>query len=366
MNHQQVSAGLEAQDEQFVSAQAHTAFLDTSHEFAIKALCIGAALLGPGGCPRNHHFDSQPASESVRKHWPMFAAAITIAILLPAVLPASIWAAEFIPFPGPPPVFSHAPHKKSLIEARTGYLWGINEIRFRDGDNSIIAPGKQDLNVNGLTFGLQGETFVSYDLAVRAQAWINIPQALRSDFMMDRTRRSWDTRAQFFEADLSVIYHLLAGSGMPFTAGLTAGYRFDNFDYKSTLVAAPGGTFHDHIHVHIPYLGIYYAHSHFRGSVVRLDILASPFTFSRVDGAQDLAGSITQVDGQSVTGFWFESLFGWSRPVGRSAFLGVFAKYNYLGLSGGAKLEKDNASTRFSMDSWHHLFVTALTATYTF
>lgn len=279
-------------------------------------------------------------------------------------LPAAISAAEYMPYPAPPHMFYQAPQKKSLIEARAGYVWGVNEIRFRDGDNAIIAPGKKELNVNGLIFGLQGETFAMKDLAVRAQAWINIPQELRSDFLLDRTRRSWDTRAQFFEADLSIIYHLGLG-GMPYTAGLTAGYRFDNFDYKSTLVAG-AGTFNDHIHVHIPYLGIYYAHSNFVGSVVRLDVLSSFFTLARVDAAQDLAGSITQIDGQSLTGFWFESFFGWSRPIGRSAFLGAFAKYNYLGLSGGATVERDNSSTRFSMDSWHHLFMAGLTATYTF
>ena len=296
---------------------------------------------------------------------PIFAESIVFAIIMLVALPAAISAAEFMPYPVPPPMFSHVPQKKSLIEARAGYLWGINEIRFRDGDNAIIAPGKKDLNVSGVIFGLQGETFVMTDLAVRAQAWINIPQALRSDFLLDRTSRSWDTRAQFFEADLSVIYHLGLG-GMPYTAGLTAGYRFDNFDYKSANVAVPGGSFHDHVHVHIPYLGIYYAHSNFVGSVVRLDVLASPFTISRLDGAQDLAGSITQVDGHSLTGFWFESFFGWSKPIGQSAFLGAFAKYNYLGLSGGATVERDNSSTRFSMDSWHHLFVSGLTATYTF
>ncbi len=289
---------------------------------------------------------------------------LIVVVVLLAVLPKAVCAAEFIPYPGPPPMFSHVPPKKSLIEARAGYLWGINEIRFRDGDNPSIAPGKKEPRVDGAIFGLQGETFAMQDLAVRAQAWINIPQTMRSDFLLDRTRRSWDTSAQFFEADVSIIYHL--GLGMPYTAGLTAGYRFDNFDYKSTLVAYPGGSFHDHIHVHIPYLGIYYAHSGFVGAVVRLDILASPFTLSRVDGAQDLAGSITQVDGNSLTGWWFESFFGWSRPVGQSAFLGAFAKYNYLGLSGEATLQRGDASTRFSMDSWHHLFVTGLTATYTF
>jgi hypothetical protein len=300
----------------------------------------------------------------IRNLRPIFVRSVLLVLVILSTWPAAVCSAEFVPYPVPSPMFSHVPQKKWLIEARAGYLWGVNEIRFRDGDNAIIAPGKKELNVNGVIFGLQGETFAMKDLAVRAQAWINIPQELRSDFLLDRTRRSWDTRAQFFEADLSIIYHLGLG-GMPYTAGLTAGYRFDNFDYKSSLVAA-AGTFHDHIHVHIPYLGIYYAHSNFVGSVVRLDVLASPFTLSRVDGSQDFASSITQVDGTSLTGFWFESFFGWSRPVGRNAFLGAFAKYNYLGLSGGATLERDNASTRFSMDSWHHLFVTGLTATYTF
>jgi hypothetical protein len=330
---QYVAAGFEAQGEKLLSANAFTALLTLRRQ--------------------------------VRNRRAIFAGTIFIAALTISTLPSVVSAAEFIPFAGPPPMLSHVPHKKSLIEARTGYLWGINEIRFRDGDNSLIAPGNQELNVNGAVFGLQGETFLSTDLAVRAQAWINIPQALRSDFFLDGTRQSWDTRAQFFEADLAVIYHLLPGV-MPYTAGLTAGYRFDNFVYKSASVAVPGGSFHDHLHVHIPYLGIYYAHSHFVGSVLRLDVLASPFTLSRLDAAQDLAGTITQIDGQSLTGFWFESLFGWSRPIGRSAFLGLFIKYNYLGLSGGATLERNNASTRFSMDSWHNLFVTGLTASYTF
>jgi hypothetical protein len=333
MSDQYVPAGFDAQDEMFLSPHSYTAL--------------------PTRCRHIRHTHR------------IFMRCIGLAVVLLVTLPGVICADEFIPFPGPPPVFSHVPQNKSLIEARTGYLWGVNQIRFRDGDNAIIAPGKMELNVNGVIFGLQGETFASKDLAVRAQAWINIPQALRSDFFLDRTRSSWDTRAQYFEADLSIIYHLLPG-GTPYTAGLTAGYRFDNFDYKSASVAIPGGSFNDHLHVHIPYLGIYYAHGSFVGSVVRLDVLASPFTISRLDATQDLAGSITQIDGQSLTGWWFESFFGWSRPVGRSAFLGAFAKYNYLGLSGGATLERDNASTRFSMDSWHNLFMTGLTATYTF
>ncbi len=67
-----------------------------------------------------------------------------------------------------------------------------------------------------------------------------------------------------------------------------------------------------------------------------------------------------QVDGHSLTGCWFETIFEWPKLVGESALIGAFAKYDYLELSGGATLTKDGASTRFSMDSWHHLFVVGL------
>jgi len=341
-----VPIGLEAQDEYLLSAKAKSPLL---------TLC--RQLLNPSA---------------------IFMPTMFVAVLMLAAMPRAVSAAdhlEYVPYIGTPAGFVWDHAKKTLVEARTGYLWGINEIRFRDGDYAIIPPGKMELNVNGVIFGLQGERYILPDLAVRAQAWINIPQSLRSDFFLDRTRRSWDTRAQYFEADLSVICTMLPvfpppSPSMPYTpgivAGLTAGYRFDKFDYKSANVTVPGGSLHNHIQVHIPYLGIYYAHSRFVGSVVRLDVLASPFTISRVDATQDLAGSTTQIDGQSLTGWWFESLFEWSKPIGRNAFVGAFAKYNYLGLSGGATLEKDNASTRFSMDSWYHLFSAGLTATFTF
>ncbi len=65
--------------------------------------------------------------------------------------------------------------KKSMLEARAGYLWGFNEILFRDGDNANIVPGKKEVGLDSIIFGLQGETFATDDLAVRAQAWINIP-----------------------------------------------------------------------------------------------------------------------------------------------------------------------------------------------
>lgn len=324
----------------------------------------------PTPTPPSYEFLFKSVSDRVGKSRLNFAVIIVLLVVVLSAFSDAVSAAEFVPCPGPPPILWHERPKKSLIEGRFGYLWGVNEIKFRDGDNGNIAPGKKELNVNGLLFGLQGETFVSHDLALRAQAWINVPQSLRSDFLLEGNRRSWDTLAQFFEADVAAIYHIGLG-GTPYSAGLTAGYRFENFDYKSALVASTG-SFHDHIHVHIPYLGIYYAHSHFVGSVVRLDILASPLTLARVDAAQDLAGSITTVDGQAVTGFWFESFFGWSRPVSKDAYLGIFVKYDHMELSGGATLQgpatsqRGGASTRFSMDSWHNLVAIGIHATYTF
>ncbi|MBI5251536.1 MAG: hypothetical protein HY912_18760 [Desulfomonile tiedjei] len=252
-----------------------------------------------------------------------------------------------------------------MLEARAGYLWGFNEIRFRDGDNANIPPTVQEVGLDSIIFGLQGETFATEDLAVRAQAWMNVPQDSRSDFILDRRALGWDTQARYVQADLAAIYHI-GLRGMPYAAGLVAGARYNNFDYMSKRVGAPGGTFNDHMHVYIPYTGVYYAHNEFLGSVVRLDVFFSPFTFSRLDASQNLANTSMQVDGHSLTGCWFETLFEWSASVGESALIGAVAKYDYLVLSGGATLNQAGASTRFSMDSWHSLLVVGLGFTYMF
>ena len=103
-----------------------------------------------------------------------------------------------------------------MIEARTGYLWGFNEILFRDGDNYLIPPGKQELGLDSMIFGLQGETFASEDLAVRAQAWINIPHENRSDFFPNRSLNGpyfgwlgWDSQVRYLQADVAVTEVLL-------------------------------------------------------------------------------------------------------------------------------------------------------------
>ncbi|MBI4963957.1 MAG: hypothetical protein HY913_11830 [Desulfomonile tiedjei] len=266
------------------------------------------------------------------------------------------------------PIVGHwqSAKKKSMVEGRFGYLFGFNEIRLRDGDNANIPPSKREVPLDGLVFGLEGETFVMEDLAVRIQGWINVPFQIRSDFYLNGSTRSWDSLGQYVGADLSAIYHFGLG-GMPYTAGLVAGYRYNNFDYQSKTVGQPAGTSEDHFHVHIPYLGVYYANSAMMGSVVRLDILFSPLALTRLDAQRRVQGAVTNIEGHSVTGIWFESYFQWSRRLSPNALLGVFANYDFLQLSGGAtEVQAQQGSTRFSLDSRHHLFMTGISATYTF
>jgi len=255
--------------------------------------------------------------------------------------------------------------RKGELEARVGYLWGTNQIRFRDGDNSNLPPGQKEISLESPVFGIMGETFLSRDFALRAQGWINLPLTHRSDWLLEPTARQWETEGRYLAADLSLIYHLGLG-GMPYSAGLIGGYRYNEFDYTSVPGRAPGGNYDDHIHVHIPYLGVFYGNGDFAGTVVRLDVLISPLTMSTVDAEQHLLGVATQVTGQSLTGLWFESFFAWYWPTSRNARVGTFVNYNYLELSGGATVRRTGASTRFSLDSTTHLITVGVTAAYSF
>ncbi|MEJ2718692.1 MAG: hypothetical protein P8182_16435 [Deltaproteobacteria bacterium] len=287
------------------------------------------------------------------------------ALLLVGVVPGNAKAAGILagfrdPFPS-----GAATGQSSIVEGRFGYLWGFDEIWFRDGDNSLIGPAKQEVTLNSLAFGLYGETFLLSDLTARVQAWINVPNEWRNDFLFDGVERAWDSRTRYLGVDLSIAYFFGLG-GPPYRAGLVAGYRYNDFDYRSHLVSLEAGSFNDHLQVHIPYLGISYAHSRFMGSVVRLDILASWLTLCRLDGERDLEGEAMQIDGHSVTGFWCEALFAWSFPLTENALAGLFVKYNYLELSGGATVKLGLSETRFSMDSRSHLILTGLTVSYAF
>jgi len=270
-------------------------------------------------------------------------------------------------------LFGHGPYacpsgfseRKGELEARAGYLWGTNQIRFRDGDNSNLPAGQKEVSLESPIFGIVGETFRSRDFALRAQGWINLPQSRRSDWLLEPTARLWETEARYLAADVSLIYHLGLG-GMPYSAGLAAGYRYNDFDYESLPGRAPAGNYEDHIHVHIPYVGVFYGNGNFAGTVVRLDVLISPLTMSRIDSEQHLQGVTTQVTGQSLTGLWFESFFAWYWPMSQNARFGAFVNYNFLELSGGATVRRTGASTRFSMDSTTHLVTAGLTAAYSF
>ncbi len=266
-------------------------------------------------------------------------------------------------FPAP----SQSPFAKTgFAEARFGYLWGINEIRLRDGDNALIPPSKREIDLQGIVFGAAAGTFFTDDIGVRIQGWIDIPMQMRNEFYLDRTGASWDTRARYIVADLSFIYSI-GPRNMPLTAGLMAGYRYNDFDYDSRTVGQPAGTFHDHFQIHVPYMGVYYANTGMLDSLVRLDVLYAPIIFSRLDSNEQRSSVVSQITGQSVTGQFFETLFSWSWPLSRSALLGVYATYTYMDLSGGATVVQGGLkSTRFSLDCPYNIVSTGLTLTYTF
>jgi len=260
----------------------------------------------------------------------------------------------------------HPEGKSSMVEARPAYLWGFNEIWFRDGDNPNIRPGKREITLNSPALGLQGEKFLMRDLALRAGGWFNLPQTWRNDSVLgEGPSLAWDTRARYLCADLSVAYHLGLG-GTPYRAGLAAGYRYNDFLYRSERADEPAGVSEDHMQVHVPYLGVHYAHNDFKGSILRLDFLWSVLTLSRYESERRLEGEPLKINGHALTGLWLESVFAWSFPLTDNFLLGAFAKYNFMELSGGATIRGGGSSTRFSMDSRHHLIHTGLAATYTF
>lgn len=268
-----------------------------------------------------------------------------------------------------------------MVDARASYMWGMNEIWYYDGDNHLIGPGKQELTLNNPAFGLIGKTFATDDILIRGAAWISIPTATQNDFHIPsptpfdsipvREMRGWDTESRYISGDLATTLLFNLG-GMPYHAGLTAGYRYNDFRYRSER-SAPGeiGTFDNHLQVHIPYFGIYYAHAPFVGGLVRLDAHVSPVTLSLMDAERVLDGDSLRIDAHSIFGVWTEAVFETALEVGESAIVGLFARYNYTELSGGATFDGINvdgvsASTGFSMTSRTHLIFTGLSFAYRF
>ncbi len=295
--------------------------------------------------------------------------ALSLAFVL-ALLDGSCGAMEF----APSEYQFHKPKNKSIVEARVGYLWSTNEINLRMGDSEFVLPSKRKLYLDGPFLGLQVGTFALTDLAVRAQLWTNIPLQSRANFLFQDISRvtdmqAWDTRAWLLEADLSAIYHLNLGP-MPYSAGLMGGYRFYLGQYHSKRVRSRADHFDDNYRIHVPYVGLYYAHTELLKSLVRLELAISPITFTQLDSTKEFSSSGDRIrptiSGSAVFGQWFDSLFEVSKPIGDQAFLGGFLKFTYINTSGSARVDIQDRTTNFSMDLRHLLFSAGLTGTYTF
>jgi hypothetical protein len=272
---------------------------------------------------------------------------------------------------GPPHVGRSAITKKTLIEARAGAFLGFNELRLREGDNDHTRPGRRNVDWTSWIFSAHGERFVTDNLAVRVQGWGNIPSTSGSDFFLDGAVQ-WSNELRYLSGDLAAVMHF--GRGMtPYSAGLIAGYRGKFLDIDSQRPVAPLDHYTESGRIHIPYMGVYYAHSNFLGTVARFDIHASPIVLSTVKGAGEVSLSermLRNLDGHSLTGIWFESFLQISLPISESFLAGAHARYDFLELHGGATVDSlvqgRATETRFSMDYRCHGLILGLSATFTF
>lgn len=261
--------------------------------------------------------------------------------------------------------------RSTSIQMRPAYMWAFNEIWFRDGDNALIRPSKKEVTLNSPALAIEVERSLMSDLSLRVQGFVNLPTDSRTDFLFDRpdqqrqTSLAWDTRSRFITGDLSMIYSL-GPDDSPLRAGFVAGYRYHDFAYDSTRSQFPSGIFEDRMQVHVPYTGVYYEDKGFMGSNLRLDLVWSPLTLATLQSERTMLGTWMRIDGHAITGLWFDSYFAWSVSAGRGFSLGLFGRYNFIELSGGATIKNGDFSTRFSMDSRHHVILTGLSLAYAF
>jgi len=266
---------------------------------------------------------------------------------------------------------NEASSRSTSIQVRPAYMWGYNEIWFRDGDNALIRPSKKEVTLNSPALAIEVEKSLMSDLSVRLQGLVNLPTDSRTDFLFDRpdqqrqTSLAWDTRSRYIAGDLSLVYSI-GPDDSPLQAGLVVGYRYNDFTYDSTRANYPPGIFEDRLQIHVPYTGVYYEDRGFVGSNLRLDLLWSPLTLATLESERSMLGTWMRIKGHSITGLWLESYFAWTVPVTRRFSLGPFARYNFIELSGGATIKNGALSTRFSMDSRHHLIFTGLSLSYAF
>lgn len=297
---------------------------------------------------------------------------LLIMALITLVFPVTGPAFDMGPFMGPRHVGMSPITKKTLFEARVGALLGYSELRIREGDNDHVLAGRRNVDFHSWVFSAQAERFITQNLAVRAQGWINIPPAHKSDFFFDGGVQ-WRNTTQYAAFDLAGVLHF--GRGMtPYSAGLIGGYRFNFFDIYSERPTKDQDEYKERSQVHIPYLGVYYAHSNFLGGVARLDLHASPIVVSTVKGSSLTSinsRELRTLDGHSLTGIFFDSFLQWSIPLSDSFLAGAFARYEFLELHSGATVNshitgRSETETHFSMDSRFHKVLLGLSATFTF
>lgn len=293
---------------------------------------------------------------------------MTALLLWFLVSPAAAWT--------PPPGFMPDQSGGSAVGVRTGYLWGVHEIRWRDGDNGNIRPSRQDINLNSPLFGVWGQTAVGSDRdwELQAEGWINVPTGWPDDFVIDGTNRAWSSTPRIITAAASATYCISPWIGMPPRkgarplpyAGILAGYRYENDAYSSTTPHDPSADFTENFQIHIPYLGISFADAQIGDSVFSATAAYSPITLAQYDGGQHLLGTHLRIDGSTVTGKWFQVQVNWSFSVGESASLGVVGRYEYLGMSGGVTVTQGANATAFSLDTRSNRFFSGITASYSF
>ena len=273
-----------------------------------------------------------------------------------------------------PSQFHPSSQRRDFVDCRLGYLFGTNRIVFRDGDNANIFPSVQDVYVQSPLLKVRGQKFLSDDVGVSVTASVNLPERSRNDcylFDGDSSKaRSWKTKYRTVDGDLSLVYDFALGI-MPYDGGLLAGLKYTYLAYSSDC-EDKSGPFLNSMHTLVPYLGFYYTNSDFARFRVRFEASASPFVLSRVYAEGYVGNSTLQVDGLSLLGASYGASFAILAPVSEGFGLGLSCRYDYCERTGGATLtsirhtDNRNASTRFSMDSRDHLFVTGISAAYAF
>jgi hypothetical protein len=310
------------------------------------------------------------------KYWhikllPFHFSALTLAIVMCA---ATCPAFEMGPYMGPRHVGMSPITKSAFLEARVGGLLGQGELRLREGDNDRVKPGRRNIDFSSWLFSAHGEKFVTDNLAVRVQGWANIPPSHKTDFFLDGGVQ-WETNTRYLAGDLAAVLHF--GRGMtPYSAGLIGGYRHNFFQMYSERPIDPVDEYRERSQVHIPYIGVYYAHSNFLGLVARFDVHASPIALSTVRGSSRTSyrpyDEERNLDGHSLTGIFFESFLQMNVPLSESFLAGAYARYDFLELHGGATVDSNRTDrtarteTRFSMDSRFHKLILGVSCAFTF